>query len=82
MVAPRTPPLKRTSGPVERNGACSGKATSTSALPEPTIAAPQACLAAALVRDWTCPARQTGSPTASMPIVLSISISTLCSGGG
>jgi hypothetical protein len=82
VVLPRTPPLKSTSGPVEENGGCSGKATSTSAEPAPTIASGQARLASAVVRDASCAALQVGRPTASIPIVLSTSSSRFSTAGG
>ena len=71
VVPPWTPPLKRTIGPLALNGVCSGKATSTSPSPEPTIASGQALLRGRGGRASSWPYLQTGRPLAFTWMLLS-----------
>src|SRR3982750_4394725 len=82
VTPPLTPPLKASSSLWAIIGGCSGNFTSTSVLPLPISAGPQAARAAALVRDCSSPDLQIGIPLTLRTPCLSPSITNSRSAGG
>src|SRR5436853_1858788 len=82
VTPPLTPPLKASNSLWVRIGSCSGNFTSTSVLPLPIKAGPQALRAAALVLDCSSPEVQVGIPATSMLPCLSPSMTNSRRAGG
>src|ERR1700733_2412848 len=69
-------------GPLASIGSCSGKGTSRSPAPEPTIASGQAFFTAAVVPAVSWPSLQTGRPLAFTWMLLSKSMFRVFTAGG